>query len=395
MSFENFDYHDSLYSNIENRLPLAPLPGWHQLVVIGNGFDLECGLPSSFASFIADRKNKFNEQKSSDEASRIPCPYQETVWDVILEKMSNSNWCDIEGAIANWVLPKKYSYSGTTFNRVHEILSCLKGEYTTYGATHQKYSEKIIVEYIKEKVGNDVHVWGKPELYTYYRSELTHLEHDFDEYLSMQLESSADYKERARNLVGILLSEERPDEDDFDIRESILSFNYTRISEQLRMNGKKVNYVNIHGRLGKEIIFGIDGAGILSDLSLAPFTKTYRLMNFDLPDIGSLIEDNSGNLNAGTALIKFYGHSLGEADYSYFQAIFDSLQLYERNTRLIFYFRPYGEFDEENARKEMMNKTIKMLSAYGETLDNKDHGKNLIHKLLLEGRLSVKLLPNE
>lgn len=36
-----------------------------------------------------------------------------------------------------------------------------------------------------------------------------------------------------------------------------------------------------------------------------------------------------------------------------------------------------------------MGKAIKLLNSYGETPDNKDHGKNLIHKLLIEGRLSI------
>lgn len=31
-----------------------------------------------------------------------------------------------------------------------------------------------------------------------------------------------------------------------------------------------------------------------------------------------------------------------------------------------------------------------LLSSYGNTLDNKNHGKNLVHKLLLEGRLIIK-----
>lgn len=40
----------------------------------------------------------------------------------------------------------------------------------------------------------------------------------------------------------------------------------------------------------------------------------------------------------------------------------------------------------------MMGKAIKLLNSYGETLDNKDHGNNLIHKLLIEGRLSIQLI---
>ena len=73
------------------------------------------------------------------------------------------------------------------------------------------------------------------------------------------------------------------------------------------------------------------------------------------------------------------------------------MKLYEGDTRLIFYFRPHqlsnGQMQEEGqARKEMMDKVIRLLAAYGLTLDNQDHGKNLIHKLLIEGRLSVRLL---
>ena len=31
-----------------------------------------------------------------------------------------------------------------------------------------------------------------------------------------------------------------------------------------------------------------------------------------------------------------------------------------------------------------------LLVDYGATMDNKDHGKNLMHKLLLEGRLIIR-----
>ena len=41
-------------------------------------------------------------------------------------------------------------------------------------------------------------------------------------------------------------------------------------------------------------------------------------------------------------------------------------------------------------RTEMMNKVVSLLTAYGAALENRDHGKNVIHKLLLEGRLSVE-----
>ncbi|MGO5500890.1 AbiH family protein [Paratractidigestivibacter faecalis] len=77
-------------------------PSFHQLIVIGNGFDLECGLPSSFADFIKARNNFFAEDKPKPEN----LSFTKTIWDEILQNDRGSNWCDIEGAIAKWVAPR-------------------------------------------------------------------------------------------------------------------------------------------------------------------------------------------------------------------------------------------------------------------------------------------------
>ncbi len=37
----------------------------------------------------------------------------------------------------------------------------------------------------------------------------------------------------------------------------------------------------------------------------------------------------------------------------------------------------------------MVNRVIKLMDAYSKTLDNEDHGRNMVHKLLLEHRLSI------
>lgn len=84
-------------------------------------------------------------------------------------------------------------------------------------------------------------------------------------------------------------------------------------------------------------------------------------------------------------MIKLYGHSLASADYSYFQSIFDLVNLYSSHVRLLFFYGDYSVM----AREETYQRVLNLLSAYGETMDNEDHGKNLIHKLILEGRLSI------
>jgi hypothetical protein len=232
--------------------------------------------------------------------------------------------------------------------------------------------------------------------------DLATLERDFASYLQHAVDTTGDYRAQARKLISDILFDELPSKDDFDVGSSVLSFNYTRPIDKLILNPgdpdheSKVSFVNIHGRLGKDdIIFGIDGTGHTDDADILPFTKTYRIMALDVPDTGSLIDAPASGMSndSGTAMIKFYGHSLGPADYAYFQAIFDSVHLYESDTRVIFYYRPYGGMSSRDVRTATMRKVIHLLSAYSKTLDNKDHGNNLIHKLILEGRLSVKELP--
>ena len=158
--------------------------------------------------------------------------------------------------------------------------------------------------------------------------------------------------------------------------------------------------VNIHGSYkNSTAIFGIDGTDNMEEENSRHFTKTYRLLSLSNPNIRSVIHAHHENRNDNSLpdMIKFYGHSLSEADCSYFQSIFDGINLYEGNTRLIFFYRPRRDntavegarIPDNDAANEMKDKVTKLLLTYGNTLTNKDHGKNLIHKLILEGRLNV------
>lgn len=82
----------------------------HHLIVIGNGFDLSCGLASSFNDFFEPRM-KVIDYLVSEEGH---CNYEAikarglTAWDLILRSRKdmearafNVNWCDVEMAIAN------------------------------------------------------------------------------------------------------------------------------------------------------------------------------------------------------------------------------------------------------------------------------------------------------
>ncbi len=73
------------------------------------------------------------------------------------------------------------------------------------------------------------------------------------------------------------------------------------------------------------------------------------------------------------------------------------MDLYESKTVLIFYFPLDNSGESEMAnnkrRSRLANSINNLLVAYGATMGNSYHGKNLMHKLLLEGRLIIRGLP--
>ena len=312
--------------------------------------------------------------------------------------MPNANWCDIEGAISNWMAPDGVEplSEGTLFAKCLNILANYNP--TVYDPNNV---EEVVAFQLCRRFPNYWGTWTSSLLLNITMKDLHVLEEEFAKYLQGAVSNSDDYKDRASKLMIELMLYERPREEEYDVQESILSFNYTRAANDFRSKEHAINYVNVHGRLGGEIVFGIDGSRIMNNELVVPFTKTYRVMSLNPPDIGKIVDvpTKTSIYGHGTRVIKFYGHSLGKADYSYFQAIFDAVNLYEGETKLIFFFRPHGQKPGdrggvEEAKKEAMSKAIALLTAYGATLDNKDHGTNLIHKLLIEGRLVVALLPD-
>ena len=71
----------------------------HQLIILGNGFDLACGLKSKFSQFFGNRTNGTFSYESIPEDER-------NIWDFILAEVGESDplWCDIESLISAYVL---------------------------------------------------------------------------------------------------------------------------------------------------------------------------------------------------------------------------------------------------------------------------------------------------
>lgn len=381
---------------------------WQQLIIIiGNGFDLQCGLKSKFGDFFKPR---------FDIIANIPDCKRETwqtlvedtgltLWDFVLEANIDSLWCDIEGTIERWVLSagKPGSKTPSPFNKAVEVFkSCPFTDGAFVLVNGRRECEQDDEDHMYGNMAR--YAWTlHPEIASegynhakfmaFLRQELFKLEQAFSEYLAKEVETNEEYAEKCKTLYQAIERDGKKAGDDYYSSTSVLSFNYTDLIGQFFDGGEDGAFVNIHGKLGGEIIFGIDGKDCMDNPNAVTFTKTFRLMRRGGSRTDKLIGTaNSANLQGATDVIKFYGHSLGKADYSYFQSIFDGVDLYESKTVLVFYY-PYDGSDEENNeswRNGLANSINDLLVDYGATMDNKDHGQNLMHKLLLEGRLILR-----
>ena len=413
-----------------------------QLLILGNGFDLQCGLKSSYNDFF---RSAILYASVENYGTLQLKPGVSGFWEGLLLAhyktfgQSGYNWCDIEDIIKTtlWNICFGFNEKQTTirhgiWSKAVEIVRA-RGVYFEDRAFYKEVIKDYLLDYCvsfmcglsAEQLKNPL-----PSLLKKLLTELHSLEKRFCKYLKMQLFNPQNnainepYVVNAMNLLNELVGlrdgqyskiKEFIHKDYREVVEKtgsagtrrymkmcnvlnkgfpslrlvhILSFNYTAIFDVLDTDSPCA-YNNVHGKLCKNpcmescessnVIFGIDDTSIQAqsecpDLRL--FSKTYRKM-FDTSNPNNILPKDDGI----PIEIKFYGHSLSEADYSYFQSIFDYYHIYDNsNVSLLFYY---------SEGYEQIDAIYRLINEYGSTMINQDQGKNLIHKLLLENRLKI------
>ena len=412
-----------------------------QLLIIGNGFDLACGLKSSYNDFF---EYIFDENNCID--------YRFNFWLCIFKELSqqdkimNKNtWTDIESQILTQLRYIELLSDSGLLNNIYFKLEQdkIKHKISNRVSVDKKfnYSEiKMIsitfnvIKYLfenkqlllKDTKGKYVAVPENKKLsfddiINKLQTDLRELEEAFSTFLANQIYSNIpnnkknsennlsqfgiEYSYFSFNLITALLlsiykvnksnaplldfirkSSNYSEINDIDtssilsfplskyyqLENWILSFNYT-----IPLNFERLR--NVHGNIiDRNIIFGIDYDKVNSFFDNEPvnFTKSFRILDSKI--------NNSTIPLSNLDNILFFGHGLGEADYSYFQAIFDTVDLYHGNTTLIFY---WNQFDDNDQYKIIIERVTKLIEKYGQTFSNKDHGRNLFTKLLLENRI--------
>lgn len=426
-----------------------------QLIVLGNGFDLHCGLKSSYKDFLyyvitqkytnyflsdseeASDRNEAIEKAFADSANYVgvrrihfDAIYFErnvkmndtifpdiNIWYLVLfhEKLvqslnQSSNWSDIESVIEKYVSGKFIFNNDNGKQSQKTFIDILVDTIFSYGFERNILSKEIMeqVEYklaglllyhllnreddcyeIKEKIeeirkkhDNSIS-WRfdeaqikefelrikeeeRPEvvniLINLLMGELHKLEIDFQTYLIQETERE-EYKSKAENFLQTIVSD-----GGYPLSYSVFSFNYTNsCSGNL---GTQVAFRNVHGALNQipnesKIIFGIDN--ISSDSRAEDigyrFTKSYRTMRLytELENDKTFGDKIDNIFTKDMDVIKFYGHSLARADYSYFQYIFDMYDLYNSNIKLIFYYSKIEGRTVEEVRQEQYRNITKLI----------------------------------
>ncbi|MCH4191593.1 MAG: bacteriophage abortive infection AbiH family protein [Butyrivibrio sp.] len=396
-----------------------------EIVILGNGFDLANGLPTSYTDFfkwefekiisecdeISKIKNDyfmyFEKQPRSHEIrtnrpeSRLRIEvdtdcgrktyeqlYEEinvimdgmhkkriSFFDLyfILNKMrNNANWSDIENEIR--IVVKHISeYSKNTAEDMLGIADDKRED-------NSKLREKIAMLFLRIYFQNCKLTDDKNSYETLMR-ELMLFENEFQVYIgeiAKKVNSTGDYQQIYIQNFNELTNENES--------RYILNFNYTNVTENICTPNSLPREHNLHGKYDNVIFFGIDQDECDVNSDEYTFSKTYRKI---YEGTGAMILPEKKDRNVEQQKLIFYGHSLASADTSYFRSLFDLYDIYNQ-TFLIFKYSIYDEEQRDKIKKEVFHNITKLLMEYGQTMTNKDHGKNLLHKIILEGRLNIQ-----
>ena len=372
-----------------------------ELYILGNGFDLYIGLKTRYSDYFKNRKisEEFFEKIKSifknsigsynyDARTKVYAvfDYDETLLNMqivqlykdieknlfylylIFLKKCDLNWNEVESNI----LPFIRDTSKIFKLKMETILGNIE--------KNEMYKYLLIAKVIIKDRKN-------LNFLDFIMEQLNLFEKDFGNYIG-SLELKGESKNRLINIFRTTC------------RKKIINFNYSIFLQDLIDRYKDIAFseieiarrikpiesiVNIHGDF-KNPIFGIDSHN--SEEQFQNFTKTSRILNNDTIENFELPKPEK----LGT--INFFGHSLSKADYSYFQSLFDYYDIYSSNIKLNFMYSEYDKNDLTRAKRETHNNVVKLMKNYGEKLENKDKGKNLLHKLLIENRIKLINIDN-
>lgn len=349
-------------------------------IVLGNGFDLHCGLHSKYSDyycqnwrkyfFIKDSFSKYKNNDIFDLDFNDKMVQSINTWDVFFvmngpndPRLLKSDWCDVERLLFSSLISYDEKLSSTDkialalrsnihWSIIHGLMFS-----NSLGTNH---IDRYIVEFIKNR--SKFICFDYKDFYAYLLKELKDFEKDFGHFIYEQFHDpyfeSCSYgtkkvfnSEYSRNVNYTI--NELCDENNLT---SIDSFNYSEIEKP----SLKAKFQNVNGSY-KNPIFGVDSRFMPNEKQFI-FTKTCRRIDADMVD-----ETFQSNPYFENVII--YGHSLDEADYSYFFPLFDKLNLLDSTSNgvIVFVYSIYDEAKKSEIEINFRSRMTRIMLEYAKS----------------------------
>lgn len=363
-----------------------------RVIVIGNGFDLNCKLKSSYEDFFEYSCKNDSFYKKLEQISKVVLKGKTVlidnlssivrnisfnkndgnIWDVYFYFYSKiisdlNEWCNVEDAIKN-SLDKKFTFNwNNAFNIfINCDINCCFGTIPTIN--------NLISAFLDLVFNCD----RSMDFYNFLFSQLKMFEKKFSDYLCKQIKNNDLYLENASKLI-----KKMQHDNDYEYNDIILSFNFTLINKTYLFKGVS-GIDHIHGDLeNKNVIFGISNDALKPSDKDFIFTKLYR--NNLIFDKDSYIKSIAFRYDG----IVFFGLSLNQQDY---QDLFSILKRYdfsdiEDTPYFIFYYSIYGNKTKNQIKNEMLKKVQYLFFNYFDSINL--HSSYIYSILLNSGKIKI------
>ena len=349
-----------------------------KIVIIGNGYDLNLKLKSSFGDFYT---HFFKTKEDEWDYEKI----RNNMWSLLLyfkyiDGESNGHikyeprsprWMDVEGFICEIL----------SLSQIPSLINESFHERTHYARSLGKIdsgSFEMQIHEIKSLAQMKKRDLGVKDAFGLLFDDLSQFEGHFMNYLGNF--NMAYYFAKSCSLMAKMTN-------DF-ANTYVISFNYTKLPAGFKGENQ------VHGNLEeRNIIIGVDKSTIQNKSpKIMRFTKSWRQLSRVL-NVSMLPAKQDVNE------IVVFGHSLGNQDYSYFHSIFNYYDIYSSNVKLTFLYANYHidektglhdyEKDEEH-RLSYIDSVYGLLIDYVEKSLGQKEADSFVTKIQLEGRLLVE-----
>lgn len=323
----------------------------HITFLIGNGFDLACGLRTRYE----DVYEKYCYTESLNENIR---DFKKNIL-----KENYKNWTDFEMALPGW---------GKELNNFANFKECVL-DFTSYLDDYLKEQEEMIdLAANREKVAEKI----KRDLYQLYQYCL---------------------QNSHQTLLGLIRTSAESVYCDFitfnytNTLEKCLSTISTSISKGVNTVYKYSQPIHIHGELQNGIILGLDNAELYKDIPCDNMLELKNLIDkLHINNRYSDVEQRALSLLKESRIIVIFGWSMGDSDSYWVNNI---KEIFSKNSSVHLVYSPYySKPANKKIRSELLNREDLQKAFISQKFGIPENQQNRVHIITGDNYFNFKFL---